>query len=95
MTPKQQEKLFRKVQARFTHWSNTQCSGYVHGVADEARFKRPHHPQVRAFGPRRSYATGYVYGFIDARGPDAFKDPWLKGMKDRMSYAMEHKWWEK
>lgn len=95
MLPNIQEKLFRKVLARFPRWSKRKCSGYVHGVADEIHRKRPCNRQVKAFSPKRSYALGYVYGWIDARGEDAYNDPRLSAMKRRSSHMLDYKWWEK
>lgn len=94
MTPANQERLFKKVQKRFPRWSKRKCSGYVHGVVDEAHCKRPCARQVKAFSPKRSYAIGYVYGFIDARGEDAFKDPQLATMKRRSSHTLDYRWWK-
>lgn len=94
MTPQEQEAFFQKVRHHFPYWSKRKCSGYVHGVVDEARRVRPCARQVKAFSPQRSYAVGYVRGFIDARGPDAFKDPRLTSMKRRSSYGFDYKWWE-
>jgi hypothetical protein len=93
LSPQEQEQLFERVRKRFPKWSKRKCSGYVHGVVDEAKFKRPHCTQTKAFSPRRSYAVGYVYGFVDARGTDAYDDPWLKNMKHRMSHTLEFQWW--
>lgn len=95
MSPSDQEKLFKKVQARFPRWSKRKCSGYVHGVVDETYLKRPSARQVKAFSPKRSYALGYVYGFIDARGEDAYKDPRLATMKRRSSHVLSYRWWTK
>ena len=91
MTARDQEKLFKRVQAHFPKWSAQKCSGYLHGIVDEAKYTRPEHPQVKAFSPQRSYAVGYVHGFIDARGIDAFNDPWLKGFKSE--HTLRFQWW--
>ena len=94
MTPKDQVKLFRKVIARFPKWSERKCSGYVHGIVDETRRVRPRNRQVKAFRPGRVYAIGYVLGFIDARGEDAFNDPRLASMKRRSNHSFDYSWWE-
>ena len=96
MTPKNQEKLFKQVQKRFPRWSKRKCSGYVHGAADEAHRKRPCVRQVKAFSPKRSYAVGYVYGWIDARGEDAYNDPRLTAMKysSHLSHVLDFRWWK-
>lgn len=95
MNLKEQEKLFRKILGHFPKWSKRKCSGYVHGVVDEACRVRPCNRQVKAFGPKRTYAQGYVLGFIDARGEDAFKDPQLKSMKRRTRHSFDYVWWKK
>ena len=92
MSPKQQEQLFRKVQARFPRWSKRKCSGYVHGIVDESHCVRPCDRQVKAFSPKRSYAVGYVHGFIDARGEDACKDPRL--IRFKSSHTLAYRWWK-
>ena len=94
MTPREQEKLFRKVLGRFPKWSKRKCSGYVHGIVDEAIRRRPCARQVKAFRPKRTYAQGYILGFIDARGKDAFKDPRLVSMPRRTNHVFNYKWWE-
>lgn len=95
MTEQEQQKLFTRVTKKFPHWSPRKCSGYVHGVVDEGKHTRPEHHQVKLFGPKHSYAVGYVYGFIDARGEDVFADPWLTSMKERITaHSLDHKWWK-
>ena len=96
MESQKQEQLFDAIRKRFPRWSKRKCSGYLHGILDEAKFKRPCHIQLKAFSPKRSYAVGYVYGFIDARGEDAFRDPWLRDMKHRLvTHAPDVRWWLK
>ncbi|GAH37731.1 unnamed protein product, partial [marine sediment metagenome] len=69
MTPQEQEKLFKKVRRRFRRWSERKCSGYVHGVVDEARRKTANPEMVKY--RNEAYCCGYLCGFIDARGFDA------------------------
>jgi len=92
MTPAEQEALFVKVQKRWPHWSEHKVSGYVHGVMDEARYVRPHRYYVTMYTPKHSYSVGYIFGFIDARGEDAFTDPQLKRFKSQRALAYE--WWK-
>ncbi len=95
MTPSDQEALYKKVVLRFPRWSARRCSGYVHGVADEARYTRPSQSQIRLFAKCRDYANGYVRGFITARGPDAFADPSLKGKRHLIrEVGFEYGWWK-
>jgi len=94
MNSQEQEALFENVRKHFPKWSKRKCSGYVHGIVDEAIRRRPCARQVKAFGPKRTYAQGYVLGFIDARGKDAFKDPRLTSMPRRTRHLFDYKWWE-
>ena len=91
MTLDQQETLFALVQHRFYGWSKAKCSGYVHGVADEGFRTQPQVEILRgAHQQGRGYAVGYIYGFLDARGSDAVKEPWTKCWDK----ALEFRWWE-
>lgn len=92
MNPDDQEKLFEKVQKRFPRWSKRKCSGYVHGIVDESHRVRPCNRQVEAFSLKRTYAIGYVLGFIDARGEDAYKDPRL--MRFQSGHSLGYRWWK-
>lgn len=93
MNQQEQEALFEKVRKRFPKWSKRKCSGYVHGTVDESHRVRPCNRQVEAFSPKRTYAIGYVLGFIDARGEDAYKDPRLARFQS--SHSLDYKWWGK
>ena len=94
MKPKDQEILFQRVKDRYPEWTDRQCSGYVAGVVDEARYTRPEHRQTLAFTKlERTYAKGYVLGFVDARGSDAFTDPWLKKIAACIRHSLAFQWW--
>jgi len=92
MTESAQEKLFAQVQKRWPWWSRHKISGYVHGIMDEARYVRPRRHYVTMFSPKHSYSVGYIFGFIDARGEDAFTDPQLKRFKGQNVLSFE--WWK-
>lgn len=94
MIPKLQEKLFKLVQQRFANWSTRKCSGYVHGVVDGLRRDEPRRVYHRLFNKHNPYATGYIYGFIDTYGGDAFFSEWIGELEDITERSMEWKWWE-
>ncbi len=95
MTPKDQEKLFKLAREHFPNWSFKIISGYVHGVADSSRRKEPRRVYVRGVskvGPIKLYALGYICGFVDAYGGEAFFTPWWKDIQIPM--VLDHRWWE-
>ncbi|MBU2051425.1 MAG: hypothetical protein KKH61_20950 [Gammaproteobacteria bacterium] len=93
MKPIEQEKLFKKVRAKFPKWSNRRASGYVHGVNDGMQREEPRRVYVRGFGKRKEYAIGYIYGFIDAYGIDVFYDSWINDLAQSIGYKLDYRWW--
>ena len=96
MTEQEQIALFERVQKRFRRWSKRKCSGYVHGIVDEGSIPIP---QADMLNNRQDeYNVCYVYGFIDARGPDVLSESWFKlhpvisGCG--ISYP-DYRWWDK
>ncbi len=95
MTPEDQEKLFKLTREHFPDWSAKQVSGYVHGVADSSRRKEPRRVYIRGVNKVNSskvYALGYLCGFVDAYGGEAFFTHWWKDIQIPMVF--EHRWWE-
>ena len=92
MTPKDQEKLFQRVKQRFSDWSDRRCSGYVHGIVDEAERLTPDSDRIRnALGHRSQYDIGYLQGFVDARGSDILEKVWARLIKPKVDFE----WWKK
>lgn len=94
MTPKDQDRLFKLTREHFPDWSTKQVSGYVHGVADSHRRKEPRRVYIRGVNKVRSaklYALGYIYGFIDAYGGDAYFTPWWKDIE--IPLVLDYQWW--
>ena len=90
MTPDFQKSLFKRVRSRFRRWNKRQCSGYVHGVADQDRDLPPSPDMIARcnYIPEDIYAVCYLYGYADALGPDAAEYPWCYGRS-----VIEHRWW--
>jgi len=96
MTPQDQEKLFKAVKERFHCWGAKQVSGYVHGVVDGLKCNEPQQDYVRDFKKKRkTYAHGYIYGFVDAYGSDALTADWSRELPELSMEALEYRWWLK
>jgi len=91
MNPTDQEKLFKRVQKRFPKWSIRMCSGYVHGIIDEAQRPKPDILTIRNAMNRSGYAIGYLRGFIDARGNDIMVYTWAQHACVKLVFE----WWKK
>lgn len=85
-----QERLFKRVRRHFRQWPKRQCSGYVHGVADQDRGLNPSEDMVSSekYGTRDTYARGYLLGYADAHGPDVEHEHW------HVSPYIEIRWWK-
>jgi len=96
VTEQEQIALFKRVQKHFFRWTKRQCSGYVHGIVDEGNRIEPQgevlHDQTD------TYNIAYVYGFIDARGPDVTSESWYR-LHALLAFPEPHKpdfqWWVK
>lgn len=97
MIVQEQEILFKLVQNRFKHWSIRQVSGYVHGVNDGLWRSEPKRVYVRGYQKQKPYAIGYIAGFIDAYGGDAY---FTEGIKELLQMHLDepkrlnYRWWE-
>lgn len=91
MNPTDQEKLFKRVQKRFPDWSARMCSGYVHGIIDEAQRTKPDNIRIRNAMNGSKYDTGYLRGFIDARGDDIMGCIWAQ----HACVKLQFEWWKK
>ncbi len=88
MTNLEQEVLFGRVKHRFIDRSVEWCNGYVAGVsAEDLRMS----PDPQYLAEDTTYATGYVAGFLAARGADALFAPWAFGLE---LAADDIRWWE-
>ena len=94
LTPKVQEKLFELSKRRFSNWSTRQVSGYVHGIVDGLTRKKPQRVYVRNYDLYDPYAMGYILGFIDAQGLDAFASPWARSL-GFCAGIIYYRWWDK
>lgn len=93
MTPLEQSKLFRAAQQYFKKWKLRQISGYVHGVTVGLSHDEPWQDYVYRFKKKKSYAIGYIFGFIDAYGEDTLTAEWCQDL-DRSEHDPEYRWWE-
>lgn len=97
MTEQEQIKLFNRIRKKFKRRTKKWCSGYLHGILDEAKRKTPQR-EYRS-GPHLSitndYSNGYLYGFIDARGTDVQYDGWYKRIAGKIGRKIEYIWWRK
>ena len=85
-----QQELLKKVLVKWPEWSAEMASGYVHGVWDEARREAPPRSyRKEAALVNKPYARGYVWGFVDARGPDIFDL-----CTELFSPSIDFRWWE-
>jgi len=91
MTEQEQIALFKRVQKKFPRWSRRQCSGYVHGIVDEASIPTPQADMLS--NQQNEYNVCYVYGFIDARGPDVLSEDWFK-LHPAIAFWQGYRWWE-
>lgn len=94
MKPQDDEKFFQLVKKHFPAWSLKRVSGYVHGVLDGYKRNEPRRVYVRLFKKDKPYATGYIYGFIDAYGIDALMAKWSQDLPVG-NIAPEYRWWTK
>ena len=92
MDGKEQEALFEKVKERHPKWAFSRCSGYVHGIVDEGKVSEPLDCYL---GNYDAYSKGYVGGFIDARGEDAFLTDWFQTHYGEIGYNIDFQWWTK
>lgn len=86
-----QERLFVRIRKRFKKRSKKWCSGYLHGILDEDKRKKPDRAYLGM--TRHDYNTGYVYGFIDARGTDVKQDAWYQQLVGELGHKIEPWWW--
>lgn len=93
MIEKEQIKLMGQIRKRFKDRSKKWCSGYLHGILDEAKRKKPDRAYTGT--TRHDYNTGYVYGFIDARGTDVESEAWYKRLGTSCGRCIEPWWWRK
>ncbi len=94
MLAKLQERLFQLVRQRYADWDTKKLSGYVHGVVDGQRRDEPRREYLRLFQKQKPYAVGYIYGFIDTYGADAFFSDWIGDLDGITERSMEYRWWE-
>ena len=94
MTPRLQEKLFQLARQRYADWDTKKLSGYVHGIVDGLRRDEPRAVYLRSFRKQKPYAIGYIYGFIDTYGADAFFSEWIGDLDGITERSMEWRWWE-
>lgn len=97
MIEKEQIALFERVRKRFRRWSKRKCSGYVHGIMDESNRAKPQ-PCVASCLPDEYYVA-YVYGFVDARGPDATCEEWYTidpryRTVGLATFKLDYRWWD-
>lgn len=96
MTAKEQETLFKKMLDEGD--SPEFASGYVHGVFDESSGRPAPNPVMRNRVPaceplvEDAYAFGYMVGFIDAYGEDAFDKPWGHDLQ-WLRPGFRYRWW--
>lgn len=101
MNESDQQDLFKRVQKRFRAWSERKCSGYVHGIADEASDLEPLSCATSNLQEEEhlqdEYYIAYLYGFIDARGPDVLSEDWYKSNFQAVASPtkMDFQWWVK
>ena len=95
MKPAEQEKLFEQVRVKFPKWSIKRASGYVHGVNDGMHREEPRRVYVRGFGKHKEYAIGYIYGFVDAYGLDAFFLRWMAELGQPLKHVLDYRWWSR
>ena len=93
ITPIEQGKLFKAIQLRCPSWSQAKWSGYIHGAVDGSRRSEPRQTYVRGFRKEKPYAVGYIYGFIDAFGEDAFHAAWAVDLCLSQKH-LDYRWWE-
>jgi hypothetical protein len=77
MSPADLEKMFTDLRSAHSGWTPRLCSGFVHGVRDEADRKDPQRCYVRDAKLLDHYALGYLIGFSVTRGIDAAFEPWF------------------
>lgn len=78
-----QENLFKRICKRFKKRSVKWCSGYLHGILNEGKHKKPDPVYLGITRTltdvgQRDYNNGYLWGFLDARGEDAFEWEWAR-----------------
>ena len=91
LTPNEQETLFRRVRKRFKNRPAKWCSGYVHGIMDEAKHEKPDPTYLGR--TRYDYNMGYLWGFLDARGSDAFEWDWARRLTPSRK-ALQFEWYK-
>jgi len=89
MTAAEQEALFEKVKQHCPKRPARWCSGYVHGVCDEAKGAEPN--SVYTDSLTSHYSQGYLHGYADAHGSDAWEYEWAPYVIVIISY----RWWER
>ncbi len=92
-TPIEQGKLFKVTRKRCPNWSQKKHSGYVHGAVDGSRRSEPRQVYIRGFRKERDYDVGYIYGFIDAYGEDAFHAEWAVELCLSQK-SLAYRWWD-
>lgn len=88
-----QEKLFKRIRKRFKDRPKKWASGYLHGILDEAKREKPDRAYLGM--TRHEYNSGYIYGFIDARGIDVKQDAWYQRLVDKLGHKIEFQWYLK
>ncbi len=93
MTPIEQGKLFKLTRKRCPGWSQKKHSGYVHGAVDGSRRSEPRRQYIHGFRKEKDYDVGYIYGFIDAYGEDAFHAEWAMELCLSQK-SLAYRWWD-
>ena len=77
MTNAESERLFAALKKIHPSWTNRFCSGYVHGVQDEALRTNPQQIEVDKAAYLDHYALGYLTAFVVHRGEDVEQEKWF------------------
>lgn len=88
-----QDKLFKRIRKRFKKRTVKWCSGYLHGILDEGKRKKP--DRVYLGTPHVGYNQGYLYGFVDARGTDVEQDAWYRRVVKVLGHRIDFQWYLK
>lgn len=77
MDAKEREILFHNLREVHPRWPVRFVSGYIHGLEDEDRHKRPARAFLEGAQALDHYALGYLVSFAVHRGPDSELEPWF------------------
>lgn len=92
MTGPDQDKLFRRICARYFVFSKTWASGYLHGLLDEDLLMTPKAAILARAEADDDYASGYCWGFADARGEDVLEQRWTARL-GIVGTSLNYCWW--